>query len=200
VVCENALDIGHISFVHRRTFGNDLKPAAPRLNIVPLDNGVNFKCTVPVANHELQQKNLKIAEGETVRTVDIRWLMPATFVLHFTYPNGLVHEICGFATPIDDGHIRRIQFVYRNDSEDDASADSVAKFDRSVAAEDRRMLESVDTNFVLSPVLLAHMMLDRPGLQMRRQLSKLLSEHDPNAALAAAELDLTDTHEMEIVA
>jgi phenylpropionate dioxygenase-like ring-hydroxylating dioxygenase large terminal subunit len=200
VVCENALDIGHISFVHRRTFGNDLKPAAPRLNIVPLDNGVNFKCTVPVANHELQQKNLKIAEGETVRTVDIRWLMPATFVLHFTYPNGLVHEICGFATPIDDGHIRRIQFVYRNDSEDDASADSVAKFDRSVAAEDRRMLESVDTNFVLSPVLLAHMMLDRPGLLMRRQLSKLLSEHDPNAALAAAELDLTDTHEMEIVA
>ena len=159
---------------------------------------MNFKCTVPVANHELQQKISR--SPKTVPTVDIRWLMPATFVLHFTYPNGLVHEICGFATPIDDSHIRRIQFVYRNDSEDDASADSVAKFDRSVAAEDRRMLESVDTNFVLSPVLLAHMMLDRPGLLMRRQLSKLLAELDPNAALAAAELDLTDTQEMEIVA
>ena len=59
---------------------------------------MSFKCTVPVANHELQQKNLKIADGETVRIVDIRWLMPATFILHFTYPNGLVHEICGFAT------------------------------------------------------------------------------------------------------
>ena len=32
VVCENALDIGHISFVHRRTFGNDQKPAAPRVS------------------------------------------------------------------------------------------------------------------------------------------------------------------------
>jgi phenylpropionate dioxygenase-like ring-hydroxylating dioxygenase large terminal subunit len=200
VVCENALDVGHISFVHRRTFGNDQKPAAPRLNLVPLAHGVNFKCTVPVANHELQQKNLKIAAGETVRTVDIRWLMPATFLLHFTYPNGLVHEICGFATPIDDGNIRRIQFVYRNDSEDDASAESVATFDRSVAAEDRRMLESVDPNFILSPVLLAHMMLDRPGLLMRRELSKLLAEHDPNAALVAAELDLTDTEQLEIVA
>jgi phenylpropionate dioxygenase-like ring-hydroxylating dioxygenase large terminal subunit len=188
VVCENALDMGHISFVHRATFGNDQKPAAPRLTLVPIDNGVNFKCTVPVANHELQRKNLKITDGETVRTVDIRWMMPATFVLHFTYPTGLVHEICGFATPIDDKTIRRIQFVYRSDTEDDAPAEQIAKFDRSVAAEDRRMLESCDGNFVLSPVLLAHMMLDRPGLVMRRVLSELITKHDPNADIIASEL------------
>jgi phenylpropionate dioxygenase-like ring-hydroxylating dioxygenase large terminal subunit len=188
VVCENALDIGHISYVHRKTFGNDQKPAAPRLTLVPLDHGVHFKCTVPVANHELQQKNLKIARGETVRTVDIRWMMPATFVLHFTYPTGLVHEICGFATPMDDGRIRRIQFAYRNDTEDDAPAEQVATFDRAVAAEDRRMLESCDPEFVLSPVLLAHMMLDRPGLMMRRVLSELIARHDPNAALIETEL------------
>lgn len=188
VVCENALDIGHISFVHRKTFGNDQKPAAPRLNLVPMDNGVNFKCTVPVANRELQQKNLQIDETETIRTVDIRWLMPCTFLLHFTYPNGLVHEICGFATPIDDGKIRRIQFVYRNDSEEAAPAEKVAEFDRSVAAEDKRMLESCGGEFVLSPVLLAHMMLDRPGLIMRRIIGDLVSKNDPNAQLIAAEL------------
>jgi len=188
VVCENALDIGHISYVHRKTFGNDQKPAAPRLALLPLADGVNFKCTVPVANRELQQKNLQIDDGETVRTVDIRWMMPGTFVLHFTYPNGLVHEICGFATPIDDKRIRRIQFAFRNDSEQDAPAEQVAKFDRSVIAEDRRMLESCDPNFVLSPVLLAHMMLDRPGIAMRRVLSDLISKHDPNAALIASEL------------
>lgn len=193
VVCENALDIGHISFVHRKTFGNDQKPAAPRLDLVPIQNGVNFKCTVPVANHELQQKNLQIPEGETVRTVDIRWLMPCTFVLHFTYPTGLVHEICGFATPIDEKRIRRIQFAYRNDTEDDAPAEQVATFDRSVAAEDKRMLESCDSNFVLSPVLLAHMMLDRPGLYMRRVLSDLISQHDPNAHLIKSELVGTTT-------
>ncbi len=114
--------------------------------------------------------------------------MPATFILHFTYPTGLVHEICGFATPIDDHTIRRIQFVYRNDTEDDAPAEQVARFDRSVAAEDRRMLESCDENFVLSPVLLAHMMLDRPGLVMRRIISDLITNHDPNANLIASEL------------
>lgn len=197
VVCENALDIGHVSFVHRKTFGNDQKPAAPRLTLVPLDNGVNFKCKVPVANRELQQKNLQIEQDETLRIVDIRWLMPSTFVLHFTYPNGLIHEICGFATPIDNERIRRIQFVYRNDTEQDAPAEQVAAFDRSVAAEDRRMLESCDSNFVLSPVLLAHMMLDRPGLVMRRMLSDLVSRYDPNAGLIASELAGATSSESE---
>ena len=50
------------------------------------------------------------------------------------------------------------------------------------------MLESCDPNFVLSPVLLAHMMLDRPGLVMRRMLSDLISLHDPNASLIEGEL------------
>jgi phenylpropionate dioxygenase-like ring-hydroxylating dioxygenase large terminal subunit len=188
VVCENALDVAHVSFVHRNSFGDDQNPASPRLNLVPMENGVNFKCTLPVANRELQQKNLQIAEDKTVRTVDIRWILPCSFVLHFTYPTGLIHEICGFATPIDDSSIRRIQFAYRNDTEQDAPAEQVAAFDRSVAAEDRRMLESCDSNFVLSPVLLAHMSLDRPGLLMRRMLSELISKHDPNAALIANEL------------
>jgi hypothetical protein len=136
----------------------------------------------------LQQKNLQIDNGETVRTVDIRWIMPCTFVLHFTYPTGLVHEICGFATPIDDQKIRRIQFVYRSDTEADAPGEQVAEFDRTVAIEDKRMLESCGPEFVLSPVLLAHMMLDRPGLVMRRVLSELISRYDPNSGLIAAEL------------
>jgi phenylpropionate dioxygenase-like ring-hydroxylating dioxygenase large terminal subunit len=186
-VCENALDISHVSFVHRRTFGNDERPVASRLKLMPIENGVSFQCTVPVANHELQQKNLQIPDGETIRTVDIRWLMPTTFILHFTYPNGLVHEICGFATPIDDRRVRRIQFVYRSDTEDAADAASIVAFDRSVAAEDRRMLECADPDFPLDPNAEAHMMLDRPGLLMRRMLADLIREHDPNAALLAEE-------------
>jgi phenylpropionate dioxygenase-like ring-hydroxylating dioxygenase large terminal subunit len=184
-VCENALDISHVSFVHRQTFGNDAKPVAPRLDLVPLEHGVNFRCRVPVANREAQQKNLNIAEDETLRIVDIRWLLPCTFILHFTYPTGLVHEICGFATPIDDGNVRRIQFAYRSDTEADAPAESVAAFDRSVGAEDRRMLESTDPDFPLDPRAEAHMFLDRPGLVMRELLRELIRKHDPNAALIA---------------
>jgi hypothetical protein len=59
------------------------------------------------------------------------------------------------------------------------------------------MLESCDPNFILSPVLMAHMMLDRPGLVMRRVLSDLISTHDPNAALISSELVGAAMHEME---
>jgi phenylpropionate dioxygenase-like ring-hydroxylating dioxygenase large terminal subunit len=188
-VGENALDIAHISFVHRQTFGNEEKPAAPVQTLVPLEHGVNFTCTVPVANHELQQRNLQIDAGETVRTVDIRWMSPCTFVLHFTYPTGLIHEICGFATPIANDRIRRIQFVLRNDTEADAPAENVARFDCNVIAEDRRMLESCDPDYPLEISQEAHMRLDRPGLAMREYLAGLILQHDPNAQLLRAELE-----------
>jgi phenylpropionate dioxygenase-like ring-hydroxylating dioxygenase large terminal subunit len=196
-VGENALDIGHVSFVHRATFGDDAKPAAPRLALHPLEGGVNFTCRVPVANRADQQRNLRIAATETVRQVDIRWLLPCSFILHFTYPTGLIHEICGFATPIDDHRCRRIQFVYRSDTEADAPGESVAAFDRKVAVEDRRMLESCPADYPLDPRAEAHMILDRPSLVMRQMLRALIREHDPHAHLAAHELGAADGFALE---
>ncbi|UUX95168.1 aromatic ring-hydroxylating dioxygenase subunit alpha [Aquabacterium sp. J223] len=187
-VCENALDLAHVSFVHRATIGEEHRPVAPRLTLRPLEQGVHFTCQLPVANPEPQQRNLRIAEAETLRTVDIRWYAPCTFVLHFTYPNGLVHQIVGFATPIDDGHVRRIQFAYRSDREADAPAESVARFDRQVGAEDRRILESCDPDFPLHTTAEAHMVLDRPGITMREVVKALILEHDPERERLRAEL------------
>ena len=188
-VAENALDIGHVSFVHRQTFGEEEKPAAPRLHITPLPDGVNFRCDLPVANRADQQRNLRIAETETVRRVSITWTWPATFQLEFTYPNGLVHAICGFATPMDDRNSRRIQWCYRSDTEAEAPAANVAAFDRGVGQEDRAILESCPADFPLDPSQEAHMILDRPSLLMRQLLRQLLREHDPNAAAESALAD-----------
>ena len=196
-VAENALDLSHVAYVHRATIGDDSKPTMPRLKLHPFENGVRFTCDLPVANREDQQKNLRIAEEETVRRVDIRWLMPGAFTLHFTYPNGLIHAICGFATPIDDQRCRRIQIVYRSDTEADAPAASIAAFDRRVGNEDRRLLESCPADFPLDPKAEAHMIMDRPSLLMRQQLRALLRRHDPNAHLAAAELAVPDRMNVE---
>ena len=49
-VAENSLDIGHVSFVHKETIGDDAKPVAPRLEMLPMEHGVNFRCLLPVAN------------------------------------------------------------------------------------------------------------------------------------------------------
>ena len=192
-VCENALDLGHVSFVHRATIGDDAKPVAPRLDVSALDGGVRMRCDLPVANPVEQKRNLRIAAEETVRKVDIRWLLPGAFILHFTYPNGLVHAICGFATPIDDHRCRRMQFCYRSDTEEEAPAAAIAAFDAKIGSEDRRLLESCPADFPLDPRAEAHMILDRPSLLMRQMLRGLLRDHDPNAHLAAHELGAADT-------
>ncbi len=116
--------------------------------------------------------------------------MPCAFNIHITYPNGLIHSICGFATPIGDNQVQRIQFVYRNDSEEDAPGEGVAAFDRKVQSEDKRLLETMEADFPLSPQAEAQMAMDRAGLMLRERLVALILEHDPNAHLVRAELAL----------
>ena len=176
-VAENALDIAHVSFVHRQTFGDEQEPVSPKLKVTALANGVEINTRVPVANYEEQQRNLNIPDDKTVRIVTIKWLRPSTFLLHFTYPNGLKHLIVGFATPMTDHSCYRIQFCLRNDTEADAPAEAVAAFDRAVGREDRKMLESAHYDFPLDLRAEFHMLLDQPSILMRRQLLQLLKQH-----------------------
>lgn len=173
-VTENALDLGHISFVHRKTIGDEQSPVSPKLKVAEIENGVEITGKVPVANYEDQQKNLQIPDDRTLRIINIRWLMPCSFTLCFTYPNGLIHKIVGFATPMTDSSCYRIQFCLRNDTEADAPAKNVAHFDWTVGQEDRNMLESADYDLPLDLAQEHHMILDQAGIMMRRQLLNLL--------------------------
>ncbi|MDB5804131.1 MAG: iron-sulfur cluster-binding protein Rieske family [Betaproteobacteria bacterium] len=188
-IIENALDIAHVSYVHGGTFGTETKPVYTRLEMIDEPETLGFRCNFGVVNPPDQQKNLGIAAGETVRRQRILTWMPGTFNIHITYPNGLIHSICGFATPISDSQVQRIQFVFRNDSEADAPAENVAAFDRRVQAEDKRLLETMEADFPLSPHAEAQMAMDRAGLMLRQRLVKLILAHDPNADLVRAELE-----------
>lgn len=171
---ENALDLSHVSFVHRVTFGEDDNPVHPTLDLFEVKDGVGITCDVQVANREEQQKNLNIADTKTTRRMKITWRLPAVFTICIQYPTGLIHQIIGFTTPIDDQNTHRCQFVYRNDTEADAPGEDVAAFDRRVAAEDRRILESGGPDYPLDLHDEAHMYLDRPGILMRQMLSEWL--------------------------
>ncbi len=187
-IIENALDIAHVSYVHTSTFGNEKAPVALRLDIIDEAETLGFRCDFQVVNSPEQQRNLRIATAETFRRQRILTWIPCAFNIHITYPNGLIHSICGFATPIGDQQIQRIQFVYRNDSEVDAPAAGVAAFDRKVQGKDKRLLETMEADFPLSPQAEAQMAMDRAGLMLRERLVALIFEHDPNAHLVRAEL------------
>ena len=54
---------------------------------------------------------------------------------------------------------------------------------------DKRLLETLEADFPLSPHAEAQMAMDRAGLMLRQRLVKLILAHDPNADLVRAELE-----------
>jgi phenylpropionate dioxygenase-like ring-hydroxylating dioxygenase large terminal subunit len=185
-ICENALDMAHVSFVHRGTFGSDGAPVAPEFSLFDVEDGVGVAAVLPVVNRADQQKNLRIAGERTSRDMRMRWLMPAHFILHLTYPNGLVQEIVSFVTPISDGVSRRIHMSFRNDTEADAPAANVTAYDMKVAAEDRVLLETCGPDFPLDLHAEAHMWQDRAGIEIRKVVAGWLDGSPEVRALGTA--------------
>jgi phenylpropionate dioxygenase-like ring-hydroxylating dioxygenase large terminal subunit len=185
-VMENSFDNAHFAFVHRASFGDQGHPEPARLEIEEYDDGFLFITEVPVRNPEIQKKVLNMESDTTVRHMRGRWYMPFLRKLRIRYPNGLSHSIITGATPIDDRSCQIVQFVYRNDGEEQARAEDIIAFDRLVTEEDRDILES--TNFDV-PLEQAgremNMPSDRPGVLMRRMLVKLLAEQQAPVAKAA---------------
>jgi phenylpropionate dioxygenase-like ring-hydroxylating dioxygenase large terminal subunit len=174
---ENSFDNAHFAFVHKASFGivDEPEPVQPRLEPDPA--GFVMYADVPVKNPAIQQANLGIASDRTVRHYEKTWWMPFSRKMKVTYPNGLVHIIMTLTAPIDDRQSQVIQFLLRSDSEADAPAANLIKFDRQVTHEDMAILEACDHDVPLSPNGELHMPTDRPGLEMRRLLARLLAEH-----------------------
>ncbi|TVQ08576.1 MAG: aromatic ring-hydroxylating dioxygenase subunit alpha [Leptolyngbya sp. DLM2.Bin27] len=177
-VMENSFDNAHFSIVHAASFGVTEQPQPVRAELVPLDLGLKAYATIPVVNPPLQQQLLNIPDGLTVREVESTWYAPFSRTLKITYPNGLMHLIFTAATPVSDRTSQIVQFCLRNDSEADASAESIIAFDRQVVNEDKRVLESTDYDTPVDLSVEQHMPSDQPGLIMRRQLATLIKAHE----------------------
>ncbi len=174
-VMENEFDLAHPTFVHTTTFGSEDHPIPDSIDIQETDYGLTGKATLGVVNPEQQQKNLKMEEGITTRILDLDWYLPFTCKLRINYPNGLVHIIVNTATPINDSSSQIVQFCLRNDTEADVKAKEVVKFDRAVTLEDKAILETTDYDVPLDIKQEQHMMTDKPGILMRKKLSRLLN-------------------------
>ncbi len=177
-VMENELDLAHPTFVHTTTFGSEEHPIPDSLAVEETDYGLKIRATLGVVNPELQQKNLQMDEGQTVRHLDMDWFMPFTCCLRIHYPNGLTHMVVNTMTPIQDGRSQMVQFCVRNDTEAQTAAADAIAFDRQVTLEDKTILETTDDDVPLNAKYEQHMMTDKPGLLIRRRIAALLKEHN----------------------
>ncbi|MCS6814850.1 MAG: aromatic ring-hydroxylating dioxygenase subunit alpha, partial [Cyanobacteria bacterium] len=176
-IMENSFDNAHFSFVHYASFGDQHQPRPASLQVSSVDHGLTVKTVVDVVNPPLQQKNLRLAEATTVRTMHSNWYLPFIRTLKITYPNGVMHMLFTAATPIDDRSSQVLQFCVRNDTEADASTEDIIAFDRQVTLEDRAVLETTDYDAPLDTSVEQHMASDRVGIMMRHRLTALLKEH-----------------------
>lgn len=177
-IIENGFDNAHFSFVHGKTFGVDNRIPDPIKLIDTLD-GFILHTVVPVKNPDAQKENLKITGNETVRTITHEWYMPFGRRMEIKYPNGIIHTILNWATPIDDNHTLFFQFAYRggeNNRQDEHSISKVVAWDRAVTLEDKKILESVYKNVCFDLDAKVHMPSDMPGIIMRKKLKKLIRE------------------------
>jgi phenylpropionate dioxygenase-like ring-hydroxylating dioxygenase large terminal subunit len=179
-VMENSFDNAHFSIVHAPSFGVQAEPQPAKSELVTsADNkGLKIYSTVPVANPPSQQKNLNLSDEITIREVESTWFMPFSRTLKITYPNGLMHLIFTAATPVNDRTSQVVQFCIRNDTEADASTESINAFDRQVVDEDKVVLESTTYDTPIEMTAEQHMSSDRPGIVMRQQLAALFKQYE----------------------
>jgi phenylpropionate dioxygenase-like ring-hydroxylating dioxygenase large terminal subunit len=176
---ENSFDNAHFSYVHRASFGLADQPKPSKYELRVTDWGFEAETLVQIANPREAHRVTGTDAPVTERHLFNRWHLP--FVRRFgcVYPGGLQHIIYNCATPIDDGSLQLVQWLYRNDREEDCPTEALIAWDAAIIREDREILESTDPDACIdiSRRVEMHMDSDRPGLLMRQRLMELLRSH-----------------------
>jgi phenylpropionate dioxygenase-like ring-hydroxylating dioxygenase large terminal subunit len=176
---ENSFDNAHFSFVHKATFGQLDQPKPEKYEIKETDYGFYAESIVPILNPPIAYRVTGSTAPTTRRHMRNHWFMPFCRRLDMEYPSGLRHIIFNCATPMEDGKIQLIQWLYRNDTEADCSTQELIDWDAAITAEDKEILEATDPDACIDigRRIEAHMPSDRGGLIMRKRLLDLFQQH-----------------------
>jgi phenylpropionate dioxygenase-like ring-hydroxylating dioxygenase large terminal subunit len=176
---ENSFDNAHFSFVHRGTFGDAQRPVPKTYELVETDYGFEAESSVPILNPPAAHRVTGSTAATLTRHLTNRYYLPFARRFGCRYDSGIEHVIYNCATPIDDDRMMLVQWLYRNDSEQDCPAQVLIDWDGAVTAEDREILEATDADACIDTRRRQefHMPSDKPGLLIRKQLMALLTEH-----------------------
>ncbi|MFC3675912.1 aromatic ring-hydroxylating dioxygenase subunit alpha [Ferrovibrio xuzhouensis] len=193
---ENSFDNAHFSFVHKATFGQIDQPKPEKYEMQETDYGFYAESTVPILNPPIAHQVTGSTAPTTQRHMRNAWYMPFSRRLDMEYPSGIRHIIFNCATPMDDGRIKLVQWLYRNDTEADCPTAKLIEWDAVITAEDKDILESTnpDACIDISRRIEQHMPSDRGGMIMRKRLLELFRQQGegeiyggmPDAALRSA--------------
>jgi phenylpropionate dioxygenase-like ring-hydroxylating dioxygenase large terminal subunit len=168
LLLENNLDPGHIAFVHRSSFGSPEVPLVPIADVEHTVTGLWTRYEIPVQSRPGET-------GATVRRTTTDVYGPLLAVIRIDYPDGLSHIMIKSCAPVDDCHTRQLQIVLRNDTEGDRPAADIIAFDANVWEEDKAVLEHCAAGFRLDLRANVHTRTDRPSVEYRRMLARMVA-------------------------
>jgi len=176
---ENSFDAAHPSFVHRNTFGRLSSPQVRKIELTETDYGFETHGAAEVNNPPNGHRVTGATTPTVVRNSSNQYFRPFCRKLGIEYNQRVRHVIFNCATPIDDDHILVAQVLFRNDREEDCSAEELIAWDGAIVTEDKFVLEATDYDAPLdaSDGEEASMLSDRPGLIIRKQMLALLRTH-----------------------
>jgi len=172
---ENFLDLGHLAFLHAKTFGDPDEVEVPRYTVDR--DGWGFVCD---CHHSA--KLLADSTGTDEFTVEERrstWWYGAPFALRLRLEyntDNVVLTILFFHQPVDLDTTRLYCYEVRNDIADGRTTiEEAVAFQMSVALEDQTMLEQIVTKATpLDLTVEVHTRADRNTVEMRRVLADLV--------------------------
>ncbi len=177
---ENSFDNSHFSFVHSATFGVADQPKPSRYELVEEAGGFYAETVIAATNPPAFHRVSGSTEALTQRHMRNAYYLPFSRRLDIEYPSGIRHIIINCFTPIDDGHLQLVQWLFRNDTEADCPEAMLVEFDHVITREDKGILESTDFDALVDTRRRGvefSMDSDRPGMLIRKQLMELLARH-----------------------
>lgn len=183
-VMDNALDVSHLSFVHRNTVGDASQPRMRDMTVERDGLRLSFSMTYTA---KVTGQMVASADGgagpsgaaTTSRTTHGELVQPLVFRGVLVYETGLRHVLYKTAAPIDDGRTLFCQFIARNDDPDEERQRTIAELDRAVQAEDIALMDGLPADFPVEVTTEVHSKADRMTLEYRRVLAELAAEAGP---------------------
>ena len=170
---DNSFDPAHVAFVHRGSFGDPQRATFIAPETERTKFGMVMRTELDVGNPAVAASSTGTTALPTVRRTVSSYYAPFLRVMAITHPNGRRHRIVTTATPVDDTHMRLVQWCIRNDTEAEAPAAEIVAFDRQVTIEDQALLEQTWSDYAPDLTANVHLKTDRPTIEVRRILDEI---------------------------
>lgn len=178
---DNALDVSHLSFVHRGTIGDADNPRMSDIDVERDGHRLRFSVSYISQVRGTHQASVGLA-GAVTRTTHAELVQPFVFRGVLVYETGLRHVLFKTCTPIDDHTTLFFQFIGRNDAPPPERWPQIIEVDLAVQAEDRAVLESINPDFPIDLRSEVHTRADRMTVEYRRILAELCAQAPAGAS------------------